>query len=195
MKIESGIGNGRWAAVDKGNRLSVASESFPYQHIISKDEEQAYEVSGTATLASGTVIGLHIKNTSSSRNMVVTYIRHQIVDPAGGTALPNASCYYTINSSGSYTSGGSTVTAVNVSVGSGNVAEVEAYDSNPTIAVGTEIDRWYTKAEADMNSYNKEGALIIQPGQSIYVAYVGDHTSGVFYNIVEFLMEDIVTAQ
>ena len=191
MKIESGVGNGKWAGVDLNNRLIVAAETFPYQHIISKEEEQSYQVSGTATLASGTVVGMIIKNTSTTRNMVVTYVRHQIIDAAGGTAFPAAACYFTLNVGCSYTSGGAAVTPVNMAVGSGNIAEIEAYDSAPTIAVGTEIDRWYTKAEGDMYSYNKEGALIVQPGQSMCVSYIGDHTSGIVYSRVSFLMEDV----
>ena len=191
MKIESGVGNGKWAGVDLNNRLIVAAETFPYQHIISKEEEQAYQVSGTATLASGTVVGMIMKNTSTTRNMVVTYVRHQIIDAAGGTAFPAAACYFTLNVGCSYTSGGATITPVNMAVGSGNIAEVAAYDSAPTIAVGTEIDRWYTKAEGDMYSYNKEGSLIVQPGQSMCVSYIGDHTSGIVYSRVSFLMEDV----
>ena len=123
MKIESGVGNGKWAGVDLNNRLKVAAETLPYQHIISKEEEQAYQVSGTATLASGTVVGMIIKNTSTTRNTVVTYVRHQIIDAAGGTAFPAAACYFTLNVGCSYTSGGAAVTPVNMAVGSGNIVD------------------------------------------------------------------------
>ena len=192
MKIESGVGNGKWAGVDLNNRLIVSAATVPQSYVTSKEKEQAYQVSGTATLANATVVGMILKNTSTTRNMVVTYVRHQIVDAAGGTAFPSAVCYFTLNVGCSYTSGGGVVTPVNVAVGSGNIAEVEAYDTNPTIAAGTEIDRWYTKAEGDMYSYNKEGALIVQPGLSMCVSYIGDHTSGTLYSRVSFLMENIV---
>jgi len=191
MKIESGVGNGKWARVDKKNRLQVSTESASYQHIISKEDGQSYQVSSLTTLANGTVVGLFLKNTSSSRNLIVTYIRHQIIDPAGGTALPNASCYFTLNVNGEYTSGGNVITPTNVRVGSGNEAEVESYNGNPTIVAGTEIDRWFTKDEADMNTYNKEGSLIIMPGQTVYTAYTGDHTSGSLYTRISFMMDEI----
>ena len=45
---------------------------------------------GISTLASGTVAALHIKNISSTHDLVVTYIRHQVIAPAGGTALYDA---------------------------------------------------------------------------------------------------------
>lgn len=192
MKIESGTGNGQWAGVDKNNRLIVSAETLSYQHTISKEKNQAYQVSGTATIANGEVVVLHLKNTSSVRDMVVTYIRHQVVDPAGGTAFPTAASYTSLQFDRTYTSGGSVVTPVNVAAGAANVAEVTAYSSAPTAAgTGTEIDRWYTKAEGDMMSYNKEGAVIILPGQTFAVCYTSDHTSGTVYSRVSFVMEDI----
>lgn len=191
MKIESGIGNGKYAAVDISNRLAVAAETFPYQHVISKEDGQAYQVSGTTNLANGTVVAMHIKNTSVTRNLVATFIRHQIIDAANGTTFPNASCYFTLNVDSEYTSGGSIATPVNVSVGSGNSSETTAYVGNPTIVAGTEVDRWYTKAEGDMNAYNKFGSLIVQPGKSINLSYTGDHTAGIIYTRLSFVMERI----
>ena len=190
MKIESGTGNGSWAGVDDGHRILTRAENYPYQHVISDKEEQAYQALGTATLASGSVCALHLRNTSTDRNIVVTYIRHQIIDPTGGTTIPNAANYFSLTTGRTYVSGGASVTPVNVHLGSPNAADVTAHDSNPTMTGSSqEIDRWYTKAEADMNSFNKEGALIINPGQGLECCYVGDKTSGLLYTRVSFLME------
>ncbi|KKM87174.1 hypothetical protein LCGC14_1271620 [marine sediment metagenome] len=188
--IRDGTGKGYLVQVTSTNRLAVEAISKSLQHEISENKGQAYQVIGMATLASGTVISLHILNTSSTRNLVVTYIRHQIIDESGGTALPNASNYFRIAFNRTFSSGGSTVTPVNLNQGSGNEAEVTAYDTNPTLAgTAKEIDRWYTKAEADMNTFNKEGSIVIQPNHTMELAYIGDQTSGTLYTRLSFLME------
>ena len=82
---------------------------------------------------------------------------------------------------------------MNVYAGSGNVANVTVYDGNGTALVATivnEIDRWYTKAEGDMNTFNKEGALLIPPNQTMSILYTTDHTSGTIYARMSFVMED-----
>lgn len=192
MKIESGVGNGKWAAIDKNNRIQTASETFPYQHIISKEEEQAYQVFGTTTVANGSVVALHGKNTSTTRNMVFTYFRHQVLDAAGGTAFPTTASYISMNANRTYSSGGSVATPVNMSIGSGNLAEATFYVGAPTVTgTATEFDRWYTKSEGDMNTFNKEGAFIVQPGQTFDMSYTSDHTSGTIFVRASFLMEDI----
>jgi len=134
---------------------------------------------------------LHINNTSPNMQLVVTYLRHQIVGASGGTAFPNDSNYFTVRVGRDRTSGGSLVVPVNMNVGSGNKADVVVYDGNPTIVAGAlEIDRWYTKSDGDMNTFNKEGALIIQPHNSMQISYTGDQTSGKIYGRVSFLLED-----
>jgi len=193
MKIESGIGNGKWAGVDGNNRLEVRAESFPYQQVISFDEGQAYEVFGTAPIASGTNVVLHIKNTSLTRNCVILFVDFQVIDPAGGTALPNASNYFCIATSRTRSSGGGAVTPTNLKVGSGNVAEVEVFDTNPTLTGGsTQVNRWYPKAEGDRLEFKTDGALMLEPGQTLECSYISDHTSGTVYTEIEFVMEKII---
>jgi len=190
--IEDGTGDSHKVKVDSENRLSTLATTESIQQHISTNQKQAYQVIGTATLASGTVTSLHLENTSTTRNMFVTYIRHQIIDPSGGTALPNASNYMTMGLGRTVSSGGSTTTPVNVFSGASNVAEVTATQGAPTLSgTAREIDRWYTKAEADMNSFSKEGALILPPSQTLEVSYVGDHTSGTLYSRVSFIMDTI----
>jgi hypothetical protein len=193
MQIRDGAGNGYLAKVDKDQKLTVYSTSASQQHVVSESAQQAYQVIGTVTPLSGTAPILHIKNTSSTKSIVVTYIRHQVLDPSGGTALPNASCYFKVALGRTYSSGGTEVTPVNVFAGSGNTADVTAYSGASAITLAgtaSEIDRWYTKAEGDMSSFNKEGALIIPPSQTIECSYVSDHTSGTVYTRVSFLMEE-----
>jgi hypothetical protein len=190
--IRDGTGNGHLAKVLKDNRLSVISKNEPLQHSISVEFHQAYQAIGTATLSSGTVAALHFENQSTDHNMVVTYIRHQIIDAAGGTAFPNASNYYRIACGRKYASGGTIVEPANLFVGSGNISNVIVYEGAPVLTgTAIEIDRHYTKAAGDMNTFNKEGSLIVPPNQTIELSYVGDQTSGILYTRMSFAMEEV----
>jgi len=192
LKIKDGTGRGYLAEVGKSGHLHVAAINESIQHEISLKEERAYQIIGTATLANATVVGLHVKNTSETHNLVVTYIRHQIIDPSGGTALPNASNYFRLALGRTLSSGGSTATAVNVHGGSAKTAQITGTMGAPTLTgTANEIDRWYTKAEADMNTFNKEGAVILPPNQTLELSYVGDHTSGTLYTRLSFIEKEI----
>jgi len=189
--IRDGKGGGYLAEVGSDNKLRVSSKSSSIQHNISAEEKQAYQVIGSATLSSGTVTILHIKNTSSLLNMVITYLRHQVVGAAGGTAFPNSSNYFSISLGRTYSSGGSVAITVNVNAGSGNTAQVLVYEDGPTLTgTAKEIDKWYTKSDGDMNTFSKEGALIIPPNSTMEIAYIGDQTSGTIYARISFIMEE-----
>jgi len=186
--IKDGTGKGFNAQVYENNKLAVDSKSASLQHTISAEENQAYQMIGISTLSSGETIVMQITNRSSS-NIVMTYLRHQIVGASGGTAFPNVNNYFSIRLGRTYYSGGTELSPVNVYAGSGNSPNIEAY-SDPTL-VGTplEIDRWYTKADGDMYTFNKEGALIIPTNQGFEITYQGDQTSGTIYARVSFIME------
>lgn len=189
MKIESGTGNGKYAGVSSGNRLEVNSVTVPLQHEASKSRNKAFQVWGEATLAAGTVTPLHITNASTTDTCTVTYIRLQVIDPAGGTALPNASNYYEIGTGQTHSSGGTAKTPINMAVGSTVTSGVVAHAGNPTLANTLNVfDKEYIKAEAEMSRYSKEGALVLLPGEAMTVHMVGDHTSGTVYSRVSFFM-------
>ena len=125
---------------------------------------------------------MHITNASTTDTATVTYIRMQTIDPAGGTALPSAVNYYQIGTGQSYSSGGTAKTPVNMAVGSTVTSGVTAYDANPTLSGTLNVfDREYVKAEAEVSRYGKEGALVLLPGESMTIQFVGDHTSGTAY--------------
>lgn len=191
-QIKDGKGRGFQVEVNSDNQIVAAAVSQSIQHFVSRFKEQAYQVIGTTNLAAATVAGLHIKNTSSNKLLTVTYIRHQIVSPAGGTTIPNTSNYFRMAFGRERQSGGAAVTPINVNNGSGVEAEVEAYQSSPTLTgTASEIDRWYTKADGDMNTFSKEGAVLVNPGRTIEFSYVGDQTSGLLYARLSFLMVEI----
>jgi hypothetical protein len=191
MLIEDGKGSGRQAEVDGKHRLQTAAKSRTIQHVVSEEDEQAYQCACTATAAVGTVTCLHLQNNSATRNVVVSFIRLQNITLAGGTAVPNVLNYFTIALGRTYVSGGASATPVNVSSGSSNIADVTVYNSGPTLTgTALEIDRWYPASDGDEQTFNKEGAVIIPAGQTMEISFVGDHTSGTLYSRLSFIMDD-----
>lgn len=189
--IKDGKGRGYLAGVDINNRLLTTSRTSQIQHSISHNEKQAYQVIGLASLASGSVVGLHIKNSSAVRDLVITYIRHQIISSGGGGTFPDINNYFKISLGREYDSGGAEAIPVNLYRGSGNNAEVVVYQNNPTLVnTAHEIDRWYTKEDGDMNLFEKEGSVIVAPNNTLELSYVGDQTSGSLYTRLSFLMVD-----
>jgi hypothetical protein len=155
IQIKDGTGGGKLAKVDDRNRLYVRTKSLQLQHVISEEDQDAYQVAGLANLSSGDIKGLHLYNSNDVKFMVITYIRHQVVGAAGGTAFPNTSNYFKVCSGLTYASGGDEITSTNVYIGSGNVSGVTSYDASttPIVTTGTEVEleRWYTQANGDMN--------------------------------------------
>ncbi len=187
--IKDGTGSGFLAAVDSNNRLRTYAKSASIQHVVSEHDEEAYQLIGVATLNTGTIPVLHITNNDSEKNMVITYVRHQVVGASGGTSFPNDSNYFSVSLGRTYVSGGSLAVPVNVFSGSGNTPKITAYQAEPTLAgTSNEIDRWYTKSDGDMNTFSKEGALIIPPNKTMEISYVGDKTSGTIYARISFIM-------
>lgn len=187
--IEDGTGSGKRAKVDEDNRLLVRAFSEPYQHEISHSEEQGYQVWSVTTPISGTVVCLHIKNNDNSRDMVFSFIRFQAVDMSGGTAFPNVNNYFSASFGRVYSSGGTTVSPINILSGSGNSANVTVYKNGPTLTgTATEFDRWYVHEDGQMKKWNKQGALIIPVNKTMEISYVGDHTSGGIYVRASFVM-------
>jgi hypothetical protein len=190
MIINDGTGGCHAAKVGPDGKLSVLSKNRSLQHAVSEEDQRAFQILTTTNLASGTVVAMHLKNTNEDKNVTFTYIRHQIVGATGGTAFPNVNNYFRVAADRTYDSGGVEITPVNVNIKSGITSGVTAFNGNPTLAgTAQEIDRWYTKANGDMNSFNKEGALILSPNQTIELSYVGDHSGGLIYTRVSFVVE------
>jgi hypothetical protein len=188
--VDDGTGTGNKARVTSEKRLSTEAVASPIQHHISHNSEGAYQVSGEATLAAATVSILHIENTSTDNDMIVSYIRLQIVGQTGGTAIPNTSNYFRVSTGRTYASGGALKAPTNVHFGSPKTSEVSVYSSGATLAgTAIEIDRWYPTSDGDRITYTKEGSIIIPRGQTLEMSYIGDHTGGLAYARVSFFMQ------
>jgi len=190
--IEDGRGSGKKAGVDSDNRLAVNSRSESLQHFTSHEEEQAYQVLTLTSITAGASTAItHIKNLSSERDMVITYIRHQILGNIGTIpSIDGNGNYFLISAKETYSSGGVIVEPINIKIGSGNESGVQVYTDNPIIAgVGVEVDRFYTQNFGDMNVLNKEGALIVKPQNTLSTKYISDDVEGVLYTRISFLMK------
>lgn len=191
FQIEDGTGKGYLAKTTEKNELLVRSTIQELQHSISKRDGQVYQVVGDfASVNNSTHTLLHIKNNSSTVNLVVTFIRLQTVDLAGGTAPPNAGCYFQLGFGRTVSSGGTVVTPVNMNQRSGNVADATCTDNNPTMADSfQEFDRYYPTSEADSVTYNKQGSIILGKDDTFEVRLTADNTSGTGYARVTFMFE------
>lgn len=191
IHILDGRGSGTLAEVDKRHQLRVRSESEPVQHTQGL-LGNTYQVKSVMTLASGIIVPIILQNASNKENIVITYIRHQLIGAAGGTAFPNDSNYFSMGLGQKYSSGGDVLTPVNLNTGSGIEADVLAWGNNPTLkATYNEIDRWYTKENGDMNTFNKQGSIVVTPNQALQLKYIGDKTSGIIYTRISFYMKEI----
>jgi len=130
LQIEDGTGDGHVAEVNKYHELLVSADSKPIQHVVSVRDGNAYQVVGDfATVNNSTHTILHLENTSSTKNVVITFIRLQTIDLAGGTAPPSILNYWQLGFDRTVASGGTVVTSINANRTSGNVASVTATDS------------------------------------------------------------------
>lgn len=190
MELGDGTGTGASAEVNSENRLLTQALSLSPQQHVALEHGQVYQVRGEDTVTVGATYDLlFIENTSSTLNMVITYIRAQYYDFAGGAAVPNAATYFEYGYGQTHTSGGTAVVPVNTNAGSSNLADVAAYEGSPVLG-GTlvSLDEEVVKSEAEVHKWNKEGSVVIPPGKTFGLRLVTDNTSGEAWARVSFLM-------
>lgn len=181
--------DGYTTEVTPEGQLKVEAEIHELQHHEARVQEQTYQVIGTATIANATTTVLHLKNNDPERDMVVSSIRLQSIDPSGGTAPPAAANFFSIGYDRTISSGGSAVTPVNTNAASGKVAAGTFTDSGPTMT-GTfkELDRWYLDSDGGTNTFNNQGSLILKINDTLEIRFTSDNTSGTAYARVTFMM-------
>ena len=180
--IEDGTGQGYKAGVNSENRLRTNSVVEELQHHYSKTEGQVYQIQGSETAVGATTQTiLHIKNTSTTRLFVISYIRVQLIGEAGGTALPVPATSFEIGFNQTYTSGGTAVTPVNMNAASGNAADLICYDNSPVVGGTFEgFDTWYPDGST-MMTYSKHGSIALGFNDTVSCRLTTDHTSGLAY--------------
>jgi hypothetical protein len=192
IKILDGSGSGNTAGVTAEGLLRVQAQTNALQFHHSREHGSSYQVQGDfASVNNSTHSVLHLKNDSATKLVVVTYIRCQFLDYAGGTAIPNVATYWDFGFNRTVSSGGTAVTPVNMNANSGNAASITATDNNPTMA-GTfaEFDRYYPTSEGDLLAFNEDGALILGQNDTLEIRITSDHTSGVAQARISFIEYD-----
>jgi hypothetical protein len=181
-KITDGKGSGRAAEVNIHNRLETDATSHSAQSRASIQDEQSYQISTTHTITNSDVPMLYLQNDSSTHHLVITYIRVMSI----GAAASNVGAYFTILLGDSYTSGGTALTAINVNENSGNIADSTAYDGTNSLTVsgGSEIDRNWTANT--MQSYDKEGSVVLGKNDSITINHLGSTVAGTAYARISY---------
>ena len=189
--ITDGEGTGYTAGVTNENQLKTLAVTHSIQHHNSRVEGNAYQAVGEfGAINNATHTVLHISNLSSSLDLVVTYLRLNVLGLTGGTALPDIATYFQIGFGATVDTGGTLITPVNMNQSSGKAAPVIATDNNPTMA-GTfiEIDKWYSEGQGVENTYYKDGSIVLGVGETISVRVTSDHTTGLAYARMSFIME------
>ncbi len=188
FQIEDGTGSGHVAQVTSTNQVKTITESHELQHHISRNFGQSYQVISTDTgITAATQTILHLKNTDTTRKMVISFIRMQAI--TNTASKPVVGEYFQMGLGRTVSSGGTEVTPVNVNASSGNVASVVATGVDPTMA-GTfsETDRWYNEGNNE-HSYNKQGSHILGLNDTFEVRLVSAGT-GEAYCRITFMMID-----
>lgn len=190
--ILDGTGKGFGAKVDSSNRLKVDAISSTFEHFVSHTESNGYQIIGTASPVDGTVNIIHIKNVDSNNlTLLPMRIRTQLIDLAGGSSLPNANNYFSFTLEEMHSSGGSTATPINTTAGSTKLSSTIVHINDPTL-IGTakEIERCYPSVNGEIDIWQTDGVLIVPPGNTMNVRYVGDYTSGLLYTSILFVMDE-----
>lgn len=190
--ILDGTGKGFGAKVDSSNRLKVDAISSTFEHFVSHTESNGYQIIGTASPVDGTVNIIHIKNVDSNNlTLLPMRIRTQLIDLAGGSSLPNANNYFSFTLEEMHSSGGSTATPINTTAGSTKLSSTIVHINDPTvIGAAKEIERCYPSVNGEIDIWQTDGVLIVPPGNTMNVRYVGDYTSGLLYTSILFVMDE-----
>jgi hypothetical protein len=188
VTIKDNTGKSYGLKIDQKNRLFAKSTSLSHQYVISSEEERAFQVVSEKAIAASEIKLLLLKNTSDTRDLVISYIRLETI----GAAAANVNAYWTVYTGGDYASGGTAVTPVNMNVGSAVSAEGSFYDATASTIVtsGTlnTIDKtWITN---DNITYRKEGSIVLPKNACLTISWTGSTAAGTARARVSFYYND-----
>src|SRR3972149_8600985 len=145
LQIEDGTGSGTLVQVSD-NRLRAFAVNVPLTNHISVEatNQTVFTAIGTATVVSGTTVLLHVINNDPSNLLVMDRVVVQGTNLGG---IPTSGTYFSLGYGRTVTSGGTSITPVNLNRTAVNVANVTATASNPNMT-GTfvESNRWLVQA-------------------------------------------------
>jgi len=181
--------DGTIAGVTSEGQLKVVSENHELQHHISWHNEDVYQCLAIDTSITATTDQvLHLKNTSSTKKLVISYIRCQAVSDITAAEVTE---YWSLHVNDTVASGGSAGVVTNMNLSSGKVAEVTATIADPSMdGVGVEIDRYYPKQAGDEVVYNKSGSIILGLNDTFHISFTSGASAGHAKARVTFMMID-----
>lgn len=168
-------GDGTLLGITKEHQIKARSESHELQHHVSWFAEEAYQAISVDTgITAATQTLLHIKNTSATKNLVLSFVRMQAI--TNTASKPVVGEYFEMGLGRTVDSGGTVVTPVNVNALSGKVADAVLTGIDPTMAgTFTAIDRWYNESNNEQ-TYNKHGSIILGLNDTFEVRLVSAGT-------------------
>lgn len=147
-----------------------------------------YSTVGTATVVSGTTVVLHIMNNDPTNLLVIDRV---VVQTAGlGGTLPLSGTFFSLGYGRTVTSGGVSVTPVNLNRTALNVANVTATISNPNMTgTFTESHRWLVQSNGQaFELITPESNDIILGRSNTVEVQLNSATSGLALTILKFFM-------
>lgn len=150
--------------------------------VVEPSKASRFRVSGEAKLFGQEAIALHMKNISSTKDVKINRIVHQVIVPRI-TGYPNEENYFIISVDREFQGEGELVTPINIE--DDRQAEVTCYDNNPVLSEeGLKIDRWYTKEVGERNVWDDE--LILKPQDTLSLSYKSNQAGGIILTRVSF---------
>jgi hypothetical protein len=188
ISLKDGSGNSYGLKIDSDARAHTRALALSHQHVVSSADQRAYQVSSSKAIAASEIKMLLLKNTSDTRELIVSYIRLETI----GAAASNASAYWRIYLGGDYSSGGTATTPTNMFVGSAISAEGTFYDATASTIVTSgspvEIDRTYRANE--LITYRKEGSIVLPKNGVLTVSWTGSTAAGTANCRVSFYYDE-----
>lgn len=194
MKIESGTGNGEYAKVGDGFRLFTRSHTLSVEGAASRNGDAYFanstDTANTLTTATGNTYNiLYLKNTSSTKNMIIEKVLSSADTEAGVVVWKKNMTLGSVSAENTHT-------PVNLNYSSGKSAEVTAYNWDETgttgiggLSGGTTIKSFITGVGFTVHPI--DGAMVLANGDSITIQYVNGTGGNIEFECgIRFYFED-----
>ena len=163
MKIEDGKGKNGDMSVSASQRGNVSAKTRDRLFYVSRDDELSFNaVMPTFNGAAGNYV-YYIKNTSSDKNMFIHTIEYHSVEAV----------HWKVWQVTGTAAAGTAITATNLNLGSGRIAEATIMGGGSTITgltLGNQVGTHRTQATGEAGMDWGEG-LILAPNTAIMVEY------------------------
>jgi len=158
---------------------------------VSIQEGNVYTVIGTSVITSTQMIPVHIINNDTSLILVVDRI---VVQGASlGLIVPNTSSYFSLGYGRTVTSGGTSLTTVNLNRTSTKSASITALGSNPNMT-GTFVESHRSYAQPNATPFElistRSNDIVLGRSNTLEVQYNSNHISGAILVVIKFMMTD-----